>query len=119
MSFSELNNMMQSAVESLKNMLDADTVVGTSISAGDSIVIPINRISAGFVTGGYDMKSKVFKVNSEPSEQPIAAMGGGVTITPLGFLTVSEGKATFIKTQGDGTDKWLDIIQSTIKKQAK
>lgn len=119
MSFNDLNTMMKDAIENLKNMLEADSVVGTPVVAqGGITVIPISRLSVGFITGGYDMKSRTVKQNGN-DEQPVAAIGGGVSVTPLGFLVISQDCATFIKTQGDAQDKWLDIIQSTIKTAVK
>jgi Uncharacterized conserved protein len=120
MSFTEINSMMKEAIENVKGMLDGDSVVGKPVASESVTIVPISKISVGFVTGGYDMKSKSVKINAPDDSEPIAAIGGGVTVTPIGFLVVSEdGSATFIKTQGDGTDKWLDIIQSTIKNAIK
>lgn len=115
MGFTELNGMLQEAVDKIKNMLDGNSVIGSPILGEGTTVVPVSKISTGFVTGGYDMKTRSIKVNEPGESQPIAAIGGGVTVTPVGFLVISDGTASFIKAQGDGTDKWLDIIQNTIK----
>ena len=46
----ELTQMMSKAMESIKSMLDIDSVVGKPVySADNSTIIPICKISVGFL----------------------------------------------------------------------
>lgn len=106
--------MMTSAMDSIKGMLDIDAVVGKPVYAqDDSLIIPISKISIGFFTAGGEFEGRTNKVST--SELPIGGIGGGLTITPLAFLVVKGGDSSLIKVQGDGTDRWMEILQSTIK----
>lgn len=115
---SGLNEMLGDIMNRLKTLIDVDSVVGKPITANGSTVLPVSKLSFGFVTGGSDKKETEKK---EPTAMPdmMAIIGGGVTVMPLGFLIMDEKDIYFIKTQGDNMNKWLDIIQSTIKSASK
>lgn len=117
MAFQDLNDLLKETVERLKGMLESDAVVGAPVETEAGTVVPVSKISFGFVSGGFDMKSRAVRPNGNAEEQPIAAIGGGVTVTPIGFLTLKNG--CFVKMQEENEDKWTDILQSVIKKFAK
>ena len=44
---------MQTAMESIKQMVDVNTVVGDAVQTGDGgVIIPVSRVSFGFAAGG-------------------------------------------------------------------
>ena len=48
-----IENIMGTTMENLKEMIDVSTVVGAPVSAGEGVtVIPVSRVSVGFVAGG-------------------------------------------------------------------
>ena len=50
-------------------------------------VIPVSKVSLGFVSGGGEYG----KVQSEGKKHPFGGGGGaGITLTPVGFLVVSQ-----------------------------
>lgn len=109
----ELTQMMSKAMESIKSMLDIDSVVGKPVySADNSTIIPICKTSVGFFTAGGEIDGKYNRVRTD--DLPIGGIGGGLTITPLAFLVVQDGDSRLIKVQGDGVDRWMEILQSTI-----
>jgi uncharacterized spore protein YtfJ len=110
----DLNSLLGDIMSRLKTMVDADTVIGKPIPAGGCSVLPVSKLSFGFVTGGADKKTEE-KKEAASLPDSLALIGGGMTVTPLGFLVVGEGDIYYIKTQGDNVNKWLEIIQSTIR----
>ncbi len=53
-----IGTLMQNTMESVKNILKVDTVVGDPIYTPDGItLVPISRISVGFGGGGVEAKS--------------------------------------------------------------
>lgn len=112
-----LNEMLGDIMGRLKTLIDVDSVVGKPIEAGSNTILPVSKLSFGFVTGGTDQKECDKAASAMPDT--MAIVGGGVTITPLGFLIVEDSDIYFIKTQGDNVNKWLDILQSTIKSVSK
>ncbi len=82
----KVNDLVQSAINKIKELSDADTVIGKPIKAdGKVTVIPISKVSYGFAAGGSDLPSKNDK------ELFGGASGGGVTIQPLAFLVINDG----------------------------
>jgi len=115
---SDLNSLLGDMMSKLKTMIDSDTVVGKPIPAGDNMVLPVSKLSFGFATGGSDKKPEEKKEGASLPDS-IALIGGGMTVTPLGFLVVGDGDIFYIKMQGDNVNKWMDIVQSTFRNISK
>ena len=84
-----IQGLMKTAMESIKDMVDVNTIVGDAVETPDgTVIIPISRVSFGFAAGGS---------NSEPEEndqsQTVNSFGGGsgagVSVKPVGFLVCS------------------------------
>ena len=88
-----IENIMGTTMENLKEMIDVSTVVGAPVSAGEGVtVIPVSRVSFGFVAGGgeYDCKSVPLPLDENGQPLPFAGgTGAGVTVSPVAFLMVS------------------------------
>ena len=82
-----IGHLMQTTLENIKDMVDVNTVVGEPIEAGNgSTIIPISKVSFGFVAGGgeYDAPHQ-----PAPEQLPFAGgSGAGVSVQPVGFLVV-------------------------------
>ena len=54
-----IENLMKVSLESLKDMIDVNTIVGKPIYGIDSsiILIPISKVKLGFFSGGTDFKN--------------------------------------------------------------
>ncbi len=77
---------MTTAMESLREMVDVNTVIGDAVTAADgSTIIPVSKVCFGFVSGGGEYTLK------RPPEQPTPFAGGagaGVSVQPMGFLVI-------------------------------
>ncbi len=62
--------LLDTAMEKLNGMVQVNTVVGAPIFAGDTTIIPISKVSLGFVAGGGEYGQK-----TQPTADP--AFGGG------------------------------------------
>ncbi len=89
-----LPNMMESTIAKIREMLDANSVVGDPIVTHDGVtIIPISKISVGVGGGGSDFVSK----NVNKQENPFGGgAGGGVKVTPVAFLVVKEGNVRML-----------------------
>ena len=68
-----LNDLMSTAMEKIRTMVDANTIIGTPIQTGDVTLIPVSRLSFGIASGGSDFVTKNQKPEQENSfEQPEA-----------------------------------------------
>ena len=89
-----IERLMSGSMSSIKALCDADTIVGTPVHLPDGkSIVPISRVSMGFLTGGGEY-SDVSTNKKKPKEGfPFAGgSGGGVTVSPIGFL-ISEGNS--------------------------
>lgn len=85
-----INDLMSTTMEKIREMVDANTIVGQPIRTEDGVtLIPVSRLTFGFASGGSDFVSK----NQKP-EGPSSFGGGGgagVNIAPVAFLVVKDG----------------------------
>ena len=82
---SQLNDLMQTAMEKVREMVDTNTIVGQPITTPDGVtLIPISKVSFGFGGAGGDYGKT----------QPKDFGGGsaaGVKIGPVAFLVIRDG----------------------------
>lgn len=90
----KVNRLLGTTMEKIKEMADADTVIGKPVTTPDgTIIIPISRISYGFASGGSDLPSK-----AQPSSGLFAGgSGAGVTVSPVAFLSISNGNVRVLQ----------------------
>lgn len=89
-----LPNMLNSTIAKIREMVDANSVIGTPITTVDGVtVIPISKISVGLGGGGTDFVSK----NVNHHENPFGGgVGAGVKVTPVAFLIIREGSVRML-----------------------
>ena len=94
-----IESIMSTTMENIRDMIDVNTVIGDAISTADgSTVIPISRVSFGFVAGGGEYA--VRGGNRTDAELPFAGgTGAGVTVQPLGFLVTSTDQVRLLPAQ--------------------
>ena len=93
-----IGGLMQTTLENLKEMVDVNTVIGEPIeTSGGATVIPVSKVSFGFVAGGgeYDLKTL-----PGTEDMPFAGgSGAGVSVQPVGFLVVQDGGVSMLPAQ--------------------
>ena len=97
-----IESIMSTTMENIRDMIDVNTVIGDAISTADgSTVIPISRVSFGFVAGGGEYA--VRGGNRTDAELPFAGgTGAGVSVQPVGFLVVGDGTVKMLPAQTNG-----------------
>lgn len=110
---SQIENIMKTTFQNLKTVADADSIVGTPINIDrETTVIPISKISFGFVGGGSDFISEKIKGNLNT----VGGSGAGASISPIGFL-VCGSKTIFIKIDEEfENDKWTTLLKNILTK---
>ena len=89
-----IGELMQTAMASIKDMVDVNTVIGDPVQAsGGATIIPISKVSFGYVTAGGDLTTQEkSRKTLEPVDFPFAGgSGAGVSVQPVGFLVVQDG----------------------------
>ncbi|MBQ3115267.1 MAG: sporulation protein YtfJ [Clostridia bacterium] len=83
----QLQDLFTASMDGLKKMIDISTVVGDPITTPDgTTIIPYSRVSFGYGMGGANLNENDIGGGS----------GGGVTVTPIGFLIISKGETKMI-----------------------
>ena len=78
-----LEGLMQTSMEKIRELVDVNTIIGDPVTSPDgTVIIPISKVSFGFVSGGSDIPSSV------PKEVFAGGSGAGVTIKPQAFIVV-------------------------------
>ena len=88
---SPLRDVMNSTMEKVREMVDANNIVGAPITTPDGVtLIPISRVSFGFGSGGGDLPSSQKELFG-------GGTGAGVSIAPIAFLVISGGNVRTIQ----------------------
>lgn len=114
MSEHPINNLMDTTMNKIKEMVDGNTVIGDPITSPDgTIIIPVSKVSYGFASGGSDLPTK-----KENKDCFGGGSGAGVTIQPLAFLTVYKGKVTLmpIEKYDGAADRVVGMVPDLVDK---
>lgn len=112
-----ISDLMATTMAKVREVMDANTVVGQPIEAGGVTVIPVCKISIGYGSGGSDFAQK----NQRP-ENPNAFGGGagmGVSITPISFLVIREGTIRMVSVEQPAAtvaDRVIDLVPGVVDK---
>lgn len=111
-----IENIMSTTLENIRDMIDVNTVVGEPIASGDgSTIIPISRVSFGFVAGGGEY-GPAQRGEADSVEHPFAGgTGAGVTVQPLGFLVTGPEQTRLLPAQcAQPLERLLEMIPQII-----
>ena len=111
----KLPNMLENTIAKIREMVDVNSVIGNPITTPDGVtIIPVSKVSVGFGGGGSDF------VNNKGGENPFGGgVGGGVNVTPICFLIVSEGNVRMMPVAAPASttaDRIVEMVPDTIDK---
>lgn len=115
MSDNQVNHLLGTTMDKIKQMVDVNTVIGNPVTTPDgTTVIPVSRVSYGFASGGTDLPSK-----TQPSGGLFAGgSGAGITISPIAFLTIREGHVRVLQIEPylSSVDRALEKVPDVVDK---
>jgi len=118
-----IENLMDTAMTNIKEMVDVNTIVGDPVETVDgTVIIPVSKVCFGFAAGGGDnsitnQKKKNDKNND--SKNFSGGSGGGIMLNPMAFLVVRNDKIKLLPVSKDGTAERLLNIAPEILEQIK
>ena len=95
----QVSELVEETLQKLKEVISTNSVIGQAISNDDVTVIPIMKMSVGFATAGAELSQN----DKQNSKSPLAGIGGGANIVPIGFLVMDGITTKYIKTDGGET----------------
>ena len=124
---SNLSELIGNSLKSLKELSDSETIVGSPIVTASGVtVIPVSKLSMGFVGGGLDYGKKLkakpdVKEYSEGKPNFGGGGGTGVSLVPVAFLVISvEGKVSVLpivnETSNDTFTKLVEQVPAIAEK---
>ena len=107
-----LPNMLDNTISKIREMVDVNSVIGNPITTPDGVtIIPVSKVSVGFGGGGSD-----YTKNQEAFG---GGAGGGVKVTPVAFIVVSEGNVRMLpvaQAANTTADRLVEMIPDTLDK---
>ena len=112
-----IERLMSGSMSSIKTLCGADTIVGTPVSLADGrSIIPISRVTMGFLTGGGEYSDVSANKKNKEGFPFAGGSGGGLTVSPIGFLICDGDNIRMMPMNGeDGIDKLLGLIPETFE----
>ena len=115
-----MNEMISTSLSKIRELVDAQTIIGEPINTnGGTVIIPVSKVAVGYVSGGLDFNSKKEEAAQKTNAPKNFGGGGGtgVSVSPVGFLTVSpDGRVDFLSVSaggGDSIDKVANLVERT------
>ena len=103
-----IQGLMGVTIEKIRDMVNAETIIGDPIHVDDTTIIPVSRVTFGFVSGGSDVgpssskqmfgggsgavmegADEILQANMDPK--------GLIMLTPVAFLVVSNGNVRTVQ----------------------
>lgn len=107
-----ISDLVTSAMQSIREMVDVNTIIGNPIETSDgTTIIPISRVGFGFGAGGSEFAPK-----KEAKADSLfgGGSGAGVSITPVGFLVVAGGEVKMVPVTTDANAAAVEKVMQTI-----
>ena len=109
-----ISDLMETTMQKIREMIDANTIVGEPITTPDGIMlIPVSKVCFGFVGGGSDFAQKQDRNGFG------GGTGAGVNIIPVAFLSVKGDKVDMIyitPPPSSTVDKIINTVPEVIDK---
>ena len=113
-----IESLMTTAMNSIRDMVDVNTIIGEPVEApGNIMIIPISKVGFGFASGGSEFNGETLneytKKDKEEQAQYSLPFGGGsgagVSINPVAFLVINGENVKLLPvSHSSAIDKLLD-----------
>ena len=114
-----IENLMVTAMSSLRDMIDVNTILGDTVETKDgTTIIPVSKVCFGFAAGGSEFNTNKLNKYAETVKLPFGgSSGAGVKISPIAFLIVKDSNVKLLTVEADKPiDKLVDYVPDIINK---
>lgn len=126
MSEHPIEGLMTTAMNSIREMVDVNTIIGEPIETSNNIIIiPISKVGFGFAAGGSEFKGETIgEYSKKDKDEEIqyklpfgGGSGAGVSITPIAFLVVQSNNVKLLPvSHSSAMDRLLDYVPDLVEK---
>lgn len=124
-----IEGLMLAAMDSIRDMIEVDTIIGDTIQVQENVnIIPISKVSFGFAAGGSEFKGESIEdYKKREDEENISyrnpfggGSGAGVSIKPVAFLVVQGENVKLLPVEHNCTiDRIIDYMPELCEKAEK
>lgn len=109
---------MKTAMQSIKEMVDVNTILGDAVETADgTVIIPVSRVSFGFAAGGSEFSTSEDGKGDEGSFPFGGGSGAGISLSPVAFVVVSGGEVRLLPVDGGAIlDRLIDAVPKFVDK---
>ena len=122
-----IEGLMLTTMESIRSMIDVNTIIGEPIDINGNItIIPVSKVGFGLAAGGSEFKDETIegylrKQNADEEIQYRLPFGGGAgvgaSISPVAFIIVQGDTVKILPVEhSNNIDKILDYAPDLIDK---
>lgn len=121
-----IEGLMLTAMNSIKDMVDVNTIIGEPIETSNNIIIiPISKVGFGFAAGGSEFSTETInEYNKKEKDEQISyklpfggGSGAGVSLTPVAFLVIQGNNVKLLPiNHSSAIDRLLDYVPDLIEK---
>ena len=121
-----IEGLMLTAMNSIKDMIDVNTIIGEPIETSNNmVIIPISKVGFGFAAGGSEFRGETLDEYTKKEEEEQAqyrlpfggGAGAGVSIAPIAFLVVSTNNVKLLPVNHTSSlDRLIDYVPDLLEK---
>lgn len=112
-----IQGLMQTAMSNLREMVDVNTIIGDPVETPDgTVILPVSKVGFGFAAGGSQFEGGDAQGQGD---LPFGGgSGGGVSITPIGFLIVHGNNVRLLSAdhQNQLYDRLIDLAPAMLER---
>ena len=120
-----IENIIKTTMENLQALINVNTIVGSPVRVdNNTMVMPVSRVSLGFIAGGgeYPTKNAVERsgrtLEDSDAKLPFAGTtAAGICVSPVSFLSVQSGQVAVLPAQASGCmfERMIDNIPQILR----
>lgn len=120
-----IEGLMKTTMDSLKEMIDVNTIVGDAVETMDgNVIIPISKVCIGFASGGAEYCKDYRSAETKENFPFGGGSGVGMSVQPVAFLIVKDSGVKLLPVKHansveriiDSVPELLDELIATLKK---
>ena len=121
-----IEGLMLTAMNSIQDMIDVNTIVGEPIETSNNmVIIPISKVGFGFAAGGSEFRGETLdEYTRKDKEEQVqyrlpfgGGSGAGVSISPVAFLVVSQNSVKLLPVNHSSSlDRLIDYVPDLMEK---
>lgn len=118
--------LMETAMNSIKEMVDVNTIIGDPIETKNGmVIIPISKVCFGFAAGGSEFKGETIdEYKRKEKEEEVqyrlpfgGGSGAGISINPVAFVIVQKDTIKVLPIEHiSAIDKLIDYVPDLLEK---